>query len=348
MSYNFPEYEWVNGKKLITTRIEMPFWCTSEILNYIIRHPLLEIKIRKVRTLDKDFESVVEGMFALDWIEDIIQHVDSRKILENVRKNIPLSNEVHEWMRISYAHNIAINIMKWNYANIFSTKKKGIMEAEFVSIGGIIEGKSDDPYIPGVQVHDISYVPETGKTIADNGYGKLETPYGIEHVPILDKKTIVKPKMLAWSAIPWVGNKQWCGAIIKWLKLVRNPFDLKKGGLPNVLLTNKKGEAGLSSPVFLAHIPPRFGLRNDVELDIASDRDQRLEIYYRDPRDFTRPICKSTFSLQGNAINKIRYTIRSIFGVPPMLMHLETPDNGLIAIKKFTVRSYLFPFLLPI
>jgi len=348
LSYNFPECEWVNGKKLITTRIEMPMWCTSEILNYIIRHPVLEIKLRKIRAIDKDFDSVVESMCAVDWTEDVIQHIDSRKILENVRKTIPLREEVHEWMRVSYAHNVAISVMKQNYANVVSTRKKGIMESEFVTLGGIIDGKSDDPYIPGVQVQDISYVSETGKTVADNGFAKLNTPYGIDHVPILDKKTIIKPKMLAWSAIPWVGNKQWIGAIVKWVKLVKNPFELAKGGIPNVLLTNFSGTEGLSSPVFLAHVPPRFGLRNDVELDIASNKDQRIEIYYRDPRDFTKALCKLTIPLQGNSINKIRYSIRSLFGVSPMLMHIETPDNGLIAVKKFNVRSYLFPFLIPI
>jgi len=348
LSYNFLECEWVYGRKLVTTRIEMPMWCTSDILNFMFRHPVLEVKLRKIRTIDKDFDSIVESMYAVDWTEDVIQHIDSRKILKDVRKTIPLCDVIHEWMRISYAHNVAISVMKQNYANVLATGKKGTMEANFVTVGGIVDGKSDDPYIPGLQVQDISYVSETGETVANNGFAKLNTPYGIDHVPILDKKTIIKPKMLAWTAIPWVGTKQWIGAIVKWLKLVRNPFDLSKGGIPNVLLTNKDATEGLSSPVFLAHIPPRFGLRNDIELDIASNKDQRIEIYYRDPRDFTRALCKLTVPLQGNAVNKIRYSIRSLFGVPPMLMHIETPDNGLIAVKKFNVRSYLFPFLIPI
>ncbi len=321
MPYNFPEEVWIGNRKLVTTRIEMPLWCTSEVIKELFaKRPVIHIGGFKVKYKEKDFEDVVADMTAVEWIEKKYQHIDTDKILPLVQKDIPVDGEeILEWMHHAFSANAAISVMQTNA----------------MEVGSYVEGNCDDAYVPGVQVQDISYVSEPSNKITERGYAQLRSPYGIDRVPILDKLTVIKDKMLAWSAIPWVGLKQWAGALLKWVKLAANPF---KGHLPNINI------GGLSSPQFFAHIPPHFGFKNIVELAIASNKNQRLVLTYRDPRNFTRDYFRVVIPLRANCIAKVRYKIRSLFGVPPFLVQAEAPDNGLFDVQYYNVKSSLIPF----
>ncbi len=320
MAWNFPEDVWVGTNKLITTRIEMPTWCTSEVFTEIVKTPLFMVGKYKVKYSNKDFYEVVSDMFSTPWIENKYQGIDSDKILDVVVKEINVDGEyILDWMRDAFAQNAAITVM----------------QANMVNVGAFAEGASNDGYIPGVKVQDISYVSEPSSVITKRGYAKVNTPYGDVKSPVIDKKSIIKDMMLAWSAIPWTGIKQWLGALIKWIKLAASP--LMHIHLPNVSI------GGLTSPQFLAHIPPHFGFINDVETHIASNKDQKLLLIYRNPRNFTQEFFRLAVPLRANTVAKIRYRIYSLFGVPPFLVQAETPDNGLIDIQQYTVKSRILP-----
>lgn len=319
LAYNVLEYDWINGQKTVNTIIEMPKWCTADILKELLfKKPVFHISKLKFTHKSIDFEDIVSKLTGVEWLDGKFQHIDGDKILEIVKKEIPVDGkEILEWMHPAFAANSAISIMSENY----------------IDVNGLAVGRADDPYVPGLVVDDLSFIKEPASVLSENGYARLKSPYGIDRIPLFSKRTVIKQKLLAWAAHIFQGYTQWTGAIVKWLKLPVNP----KKALPNIRIS------GLTAPIFLAHIPPRFGFKNVVTMEIASEKDQKVDIYYRDPRNFSVAFFKLSVPVRGNSINRIKFKIRSLSGVPPMVVQYETPDNGLITVNSYDVKASLIP-----
>ncbi|RLI83672.1 hypothetical protein DRP04_00705 [Archaeoglobales archaeon] len=318
MSWNFPEYEQIHGIKAANTLIQLPLWSTAEFLAEL-KGKTISVTKAKISYRSKDFSDILADMVAVDWIDRKFQNIDTDKIIDMIRSKIPVDeSEIMEWMQEAFAANCVISVMSENYK----------------PVGGVVIGKSSDPYIPGLHVQDISFLKEIGKTISERGYAQVKSPYGIDRLNVLSKLTLVKSRMLAWAANTYVAFKQWTGVLLKWLKIPSSPI---RGHVSNVVVK------GLASPQFIAHIPPRFGLKNTVYMDIASDRNQIVNMTFRDPRDYTVKLGSIKLPLRENAVAKVKFKLRSFAGVPPLLVQYECPENGLIDVQRYEVKASLIP-----
>ena len=328
MSWNFSETESINGIKSVNTRCELPIWCTAELIR-TFKLPVnkIKFKFKKVKSKSIDFSDVVADMVAVDWIDRKYQAIDSDKLIPIISSNIPVdNNEILEWMHPATAASFAIGVMSENYSSIGNC-------------GGSIYSTSGDAYIPGVHTVDLSFVSEPANIISNRGYSKIKSPYGIDKLNILSKLTIIKNKLLGWAVNPFVGIKQWVGSLVKWVKVATSP--IHNGHICNVRI------GGLSSPQFLTHIPPKFGLRNKVYMRVASDKNQTLVITARNPTNYTEQYGKLRIPLKSNSVSDVRFDIISYTGVPPMLMQFESNNNGLFDIQYYNIKSSIIPFSLP-
>jgi len=301
--YNFAE----KVGNVYPTRMEMPDWFTLDTLNRIKRLGIFA-KVEEVKRVGDFTEEDILDSGGFGEPKTLVFD----KVLEWAKANVPVETEpdVVEWM----VEATAINAYLLACAN------------EYERAGSFMLVCCDDAYIPGVSVEDIYFASETGGTVAQRGYSVVVTPQGNFNCPVPGKQTIVTKNILAWAAVVKAYIKQWTGVLTKFKDLVVNPQSRIR--FPNA--------SGLTGPLFFGHQASRRAFRNIVEMSVTTDKPQTITVTARSPTDYTSTLFSFKQSLQSGQ-NVIRFKIRSLFGVPPMVMQIDTENGTNACLDYYTV-----------
>jgi len=237
--------------------------------------------------------------------------LDYDAVLSWANQNIPIEEpDVLEWM----VEATALNAYMWARAR------------EYARAGSLFVAASGDPYIPGVRIEDLYFTKETGNAVATKGYCVIVTPQGKFNCSVPGKRTITTKNILAWAYSLRAYIKQWLGGILKFKDIAINPSS--RIGFVNM--------GGLVAPLFIGHQPSRRAFRNIVEMSITTDKAQTVTVTGRAPTDYS----VSYFSFKANlreGQNVIKYKIRGLFGVPPMVIEIQPQDQTKTALDYYKV-----------
>ena len=291
MRYNFPFKKKVGDKVLYPTLMKLPDWYTGERM---VSATIIAKSVTVVGAYNED--DILESPLH----PDAPRTLDYYKVEKWVKSKFPIGDNVVEWMRTATA------------CNVITTAR---ME-EYKRAGSMLIGASDDAYIPGVSVEDISFKSELGRTVGTRGYAVVQTPRGNFNVNVPGKATGIFSDLLAWGAVLESYIQQWTAVLLKFKDLAVNPQ--KKIGFPNY--------RGLVAPLFIGHearIP--FPI-NIVEMKVTTNKSQTLQLTARDPNDYTSEFFTDKFNLSSGE-NVIRFHVVGIPYVGPMVIQLQPEDN---------------------
>ena len=303
--YNFPE----KFRGAYSTRMELPDWFFNfsiDTLNRVKKLGILAggVEVNTVGEYDEK-EILDSGNFGEPAT------LDYDKVLAWAKQDIPLDQpDVVEWM-------------------VEATAAGAILMArarEYERAGSYMLTASDDANIPGVRVEDIYYRKERGTDVASRGYAVIITPQGNFNVPVPGKQTVITKNILAWGSVIRAYIVQWIGALIKWKDLAINPQS--RIGFANT--------SGLVAPLFIGHQASRRAFRNIVEMSVTTNKSQTMRINFRSPTDYTVVYGSLNIPLREGQ-NVVKFKIRSLFGVPPMVVELQPEDRTNTALDYYKV-----------
>ena len=140
------------------------------------------------------------------------------------------------------------------------------------------------------------------------------------------KTSVIGKSILGWAGVLKAWIKQWVGALLKWKDIAINPQN--RIGFANV--------GGLVAPQFIGHQASRRALRNIVEMSITTNKPQTVRLTFRAPTDYTATLASANIKLNEGQ-NVLRFKVRSIFGVPPMVVELQPENNTQCALDYYKV-----------
>ena len=293
--YNRPFKIMVEGKGFFPTVMKLPTWATPPVIG---QKALVTVGPKSIGVVEPYSE---EGLLGAPEFEDAPVTLEYGTIESYMKEIAPIGEaEIAEWMHSAAACNCVLSAR---------------ME-EYKRAGSAIVAASDDPYIPGLKVEDLKVRSELAKTVADRGYGIVESPAGNFNCPVPGKATGVFPDLLCWSSVVEAFLVQWTSALVKFRELATNPSS--KIGFINT--------RGLTAPLFFGHSSEMLPFPvNMVEMSVSSDKAQSLGMNARSTDDYTDIMFSDRFALSKGE-NLISFQTLGIPFVPPMVMELQ-PDN---------------------
>jgi len=291
--YNFPFKMKIAGEIVFPTVAKLPDWATNAAYRNAVAMPgKPEIKV-----VGPFSES---GLGKAIEFPDAPETMDWDSIISWVKDIAPIEEEqITEWMQTAAA------------ANVICSR---FMD-EYKRAGSLVIARTNDPYMPGLKVEDIKFVPELGRTVASRGYSVVSTPAGNFNVPVPGKATGIFKNILAWGAVLESFIKQWTAVLMKFRELVTNPQS-------RISFLNVKG---LTAPLFLTHASSLPAPVNLAEFSISTDRPQTVVLRARNVDDYRDVLFEDKITLQKGQ-NVIQYSIFGFPVVPAMVVELQ-PEN---------------------
>ena len=292
--YNRPFKIMVEGKGFFPTVMKLPTWATPPVLG---QKALAIMGSKSISVVEPYSE---EGLLGAPEFEGAPVTLDYGAIESYMKEIAPIGEaEIVEWMHSAAACNCVLSAR---------------ME-EYKRAGSAIVAASDDPYIPGLKVEDLKVRSELARTVADRGYGIVETPAGNFNCPVPGKATGVFPDLLCWSSVVEAFLVQWTSALVKFRELATNPES--KIGFVNT--------RGLTAPLFFGHSTSLPVPINLVEMSVSSDKAQTLSMNARSTDDYTDVMFSDRFALSKGE-NAISHQVLGFPFVVPMVIELQ-PEN---------------------
>lgn len=202
------------------------------------------------------------------------------------------------------------------------------MEQEYGRAGSSVVGDSDDPYIPGLAVSDVSFRSERGTTITERGNAQVVTPRGNYNVPVPGKAAGIFSDHLSWGAVLEAWRVQWTACLLKWQNLTTNPQRRIRFG----------NFRGLVAPQFIAHELDKPLPINFVKMNISSNTSQTLVVRYRETSDYTQTITTVRPSLASGQ-NEVTFNLIILPYVPKMVVEIQPEDDTNVILDSYSVSS---------
>jgi len=293
MLYNFPFKVRRFGMTAYPTVAKLPDWAVNPAY-------------RNAAVVTGEATIRVVGEYSEDRLCDPLEFPDAPKTLDwnaiesYAKSTAPVDGvDIVEWMHTAAAANIVIS---------------RCME-EYKRAGSSIVGASNDAFIPGLKVEDISFKSEEGRIVSSRGSAVVSTPRGNFNVPVPGKSTIVAKDLLAFGAVLESFLKQWVGVLLKFRELATNPQD--RISFPSF--------RGLTAPMFITHASSIPAPVNLADFSITTNKAQNVVIRGRNVDDYTDVLFEDTLSLSEGQ-NQIQYPLFGFPAVPPMVIELQ-PEN---------------------
>jgi hypothetical protein len=296
------------GRRFYPTRLMLPAWATGLSFRPTLRK--FSVQNLTVRSISPEFNldripaRTNRNLLRSKIFPRLPPALDSRDYMKAIMSEAPVDGkEIVGWMQLSAADN-------------------AILDArceEYNRLGSQLVGASDDPYIPGTVIEDINFLREKGRDVSSRGYGVADTPRGRFRVDAGGRGDGIFQDLLAWGAVPWVGFTQWVGDLLKWKVLANTPIR-DAVGFPNT--------HGLSAPQYVVLQSGRPALRVAVEQGFTTDRDQRLNLVWRDTSNFTRVLARDWIDLPAG-VSELSYQVISFPYVPPAVYNMQPEDQAL-------------------
>jgi len=316
--WNFPVEKVVRGKTMYPSLLSIPDWDIARRPPSIEVGPLsvpspapprpamiLNVEVKVIGDYDeKDLCSAPSDPGAPATLS-----YDSVK--GHVERMAPIKDPaVVEWMQFSGTEDLICEMT----------------QEEYRRAGSDLIGKSEDGYIPGCRLEDISFKSERGEIVAERGKAVLKTPHGDLDVPVPGKTTGVFKDLLCFAAITNAWPVQWAGTLLKWKTLTKNPDS-------RIRFPSFKG---LVAPQFIGHEPGAPSPLNLVTVDVSTDKPQKMKIKYREPSDYTQEIASQEIDLEKGR-NEVSYLLLLIPYVPTMAVELIPEDMTQTILNSYSV-----------
>lgn len=291
------------------TEVRLPLWTRPMLL----KQALASVRISEVnvRQISMEFRPEARLIHSLATPELPVA-LNPLDIEAELRSMKPLvTGEVVEWMQICGVENV-------------------VMEQrirEYNRLGSEVIGRSNDPWLPGLTVEDVSYPSrQTGSGIRSAGFAVATTPRGNFNVPAMRKSPGVFSDIISWGSISYLGSAQWGGNLLKWKSLAETPIAQSVGFYMD--------RAGNQAPNFFVQKPatPRLSVR--VRQVFSSDGDQTLGISFRDPTNYGSEVGTKSVAIAGGQ-NEVTYTVSAFPYVPPLVAMIQPEDK-----KSTTLDAY--------
>ncbi len=287
--------------RLYPTTLRLPMWARGLTLGPAIR--TFRVSEPRVRAISPTFIKERGLTRALSFPE-VRPTLDPLEALAQIRTEKPLvPGEIVGWMQIAGAENAVLQARM----------------REYNRLGSEMDAQSGDPYIPGVSVGDV-YFPSRlrGASVRSQGFAVASTPRGDFRVPALGKSTGIFRDLISWGSAPRLYSAQWIGNLIKWRSLAETPIRQTVGFY--------RDNAGNTAPNFFVQQPTRPALSVTVRQRISSDKDQTLNINFRDPTNYSKVMGSKSIAV-ARGENEVVYSLSAFPYVPPTVAELQ-PQNG--------------------
>jgi len=322
MVFNFPEMGYVAGRPIIYTRLKFPAWCKGLLLRPAIKSfKIKDIEITDVSSkfdLDKLALPFGEDREILDTIFKAVKRVGGwlhpAEVYEALKKlHPPDGREMVEWMFISTAEALTLRARMNEYNQ---------------QAGAYATGNATDPRFPGLEVEDVRFLSESGRTIRRRGYGIVETPRGRYNVPFPGKATGIFKDHVSWGSTSYAGAVQWTASLIKWKRFLETPIRQRVGFYMDF--------RGNTAPNFFAQIPSMPKPRCHLLMRFSSDRDQTITIRFRDPTNYSSVLGERKLRVRkGRA--EVSTTITGYPYVPPVVSEVQPENNAQTTLDLYVV-----------
>jgi len=292
------------------TTIRFPLWARP----LTIRTALTRIRISepRVRLISEKF-NLERGLYRSLYMPRLKPALNPADILKSIKAEVPIDGvEVVEWMQLSAAENA-----------ILSARVE-----EYNRLGSQLVSGSTDSYIPGLVVEDCRIRKERGSIVGTRGYAIAETPRGTFNIPRLGKRAGIFRDLITWASMYYQGSIQHCETLLKWKSLAETP-------IRNTVGFYRDGR-GNAAPNFFVQIPPRPKLTVTVRQRFSSDRDQTLNINFRDPTNYTNVVGTKSVDIAAGE-NEVTYTVSAFPYCPPLVAEIQPEDNTQTKLEEYVV-----------
>jgi len=232
-------------------------------------------------------------------------------VVGKIAQEIPVDDtEIVEWM-----HDVTA-------ANVVTTAR----EAEYNEHSQFIV-RDGDPNIPGVRTSSLAYRRVSGYTYRRQGYATAVGPIGSIRVPANSLIPLIGKDFLGWAFAGKSYACQWHGALAEFMRLANSIT--RPVGFPNI--------EGFVAPFFVLQQPDKQAQRVRVRMVFDSDRDQRVNITFRDPSDYRRTIDEGWIDIP-KGTSTVEFVVASYPSVPPVVNHMQPKNGTRTVLNRFEVR----------
>jgi len=256
----------------------------------------------RVREISREF-IVERGLLRSPYKPEFPPRLNPEDYLREISGLDPIDGvEIVEWMHISAAENMVLQARL----------------AEYNRLGSQAVGNATDPRYPGLVVEDCRIKDDRGVEVRRRGYAIAITPRGEYHVPAEGKATGVFNDLITWSSVSATMSVQWTATLIKWKSLAETPITKTVG-----FYRDRRGNV---APNFFVQLPTRPKLVATVRMKLSSNRDQRVQINFRDPTNYMNVLGSRSVDVASGS-SEITYTVSAFPYVPPVIAEIQ-PENS--------------------
>jgi len=293
------------------TTLRLPVWARRLTIGYALNS--LRISEPEVRLISRDFIKE-RGLVRPLYMPQFRPVLDPMEILTRLREEVsPDGVEVVDWMVRAAAENAVLSARA----------------EEYNRLGSEFAYAASDGYIPGVIVEDCRIRSERGSVVRTRGYAIAETPRGTFNIPEVGKRLGIFRDLITWGSI-WLrsGLIQQYNTLLKWRSLAETPIRQTVGFY--------RDQLGHLAPNFFVQIPPRPALSVIVRQRFSSDRDQTIDMNFRDPTNYARVVGSKSVAI-ATGENEVTYTVSAFPFVPPTVAEIQPADGTSTKLEEFVV-----------
>jgi hypothetical protein len=274
----------------------------------------LRISEPGVKTISREF-NLERGLVRSFYKPELKISLDPMDLIETVKKEWPVDGvDVVEWMQIS-------------------TVEMAVLQArllEYNRLGSEVVGSATDPRYPGLVVEDCKIKDDWGSDVKRRGYGIGMTPRGNFNIPYPGKADGVFRDVITVGLASYASAAgcQWTASLLKWKSLAETPIRQTVGFY--------RDSRGNVAPNFFLQIPARPALSVTVTQRFSSDKDQTLNISFRDPTDYSKTVGSKSVDIASGE-SEVTYTVSAFPYCPPLICEIGPKDNTQIKLESYTV-----------
>lgn len=298
------------SRRFYPSSLVLPRWAGALTL----APALSRFNVSEPRVRDISTESAMErGLSRSLYMPEYHPTLDPGEILSGLRQEVRVDGvEVVEWMLLSAAENAVLSARCEEYNRLGSQLVSG----------------STDAYLPGLTVEDCQIQKERGSVVGSRGYAIAETPRGNFNVPVLGKNSGVFRDLITWASMYYRATVQHNESLLKWKSLAETPIRQSVG-----FYRDNRGNA---APNFFAQVPTRPALTVTVRQVFSSDKNQTLNINFRDPTNYSRVVGSKSVAIASGQ-SEVTYTISAFPYVPPVVAEVQPTDGTSTKLDEYVV-----------
>ena len=302
-----------NGVRYRTTRMSLPSWVT--------RDTMTEGVDGVSSSIDISVERISEAR-PLSILRD-------SPLFPNVSKEFRTPNLIEEFRQRSPSD--GVEIVDWMHQSAAEAAVLSGWEAEY-NQNSQVTTTSGDPTAPHdlIGVGDFNFDPTPGRNVASRGSATFRTPNQNVEIANNSSKTVFNEDNVGWGGVDADNSYQWNGKVAQFKELGETPIE-NPVRFPNF--------GKYTIPNVFNQSPPDSSSQAKVSFSISSDAKQDMDVAFRSPNDYSRPVASGTVTVPEGTSN-VEFNISSTPEVPPLLTSVQPSEsNDVQSIESYTVEA---------